>query len=1164
MAATLDREGLSFLDDRVSVRARREEGRLMLLVCVRSDAACVLHWGLTRRDGGAWDQPPESCWPAGTTPAEGGAVRTPLTLQEQGEQAVTITLVVPCPARQLVFVVHFPQENRWLKNDGRDFCVPLPENCALPQAEQALQAWLPGEDVARQVFTLTGGIQLASAVETTSQGVRVGLACDMEPPLVLHWGLAWQFRHEWALPPETFRPEGTTPFDAMAVHTPFTSRDGLQSLELHFQPPAGTARPRGMIFVLHQPKSNGWLNKNGKDIYLSLFAVESDPRLGSPRLEDLAEQIVGAEMGASSWTLMHRFNLCHDLLEKAQDDEDALALLYAWLRYSATRRLDWQRNYNTKPRDLSHAQDRLTARLAGVQRRARASSRTWPRLMLTTLGRGGDGQRVRDEILNIMHRHHIKETSGHFIEEWHQKLHNNTTPDDVVLCEAYLAFLRSNGDQAQFYKTLEAGGVTRERLQSFERPIRSEPAFFADKKDGLIPDFEHFLRILKSVHAGTDLEAATGAARGRLNPDLNRQLDGVLGMRRREHGVREFAGALISARTGLRQAMNAAGDDGALRDLLFLDLALEETLRGEIERQNLSRCDRDKLVDLVGLTLRSLSLTCDAGELGHCTSHWAKLGTQPREGRDWALHAKSVLDRAARWLQSNTDDLYRRLQPRAEYLGAAFAVDAWVVSLFSEEVVRGGPTFALSLLLRHLDPLLRKAAGLGGWQIISPAPASGRVRLVDRLLAVQGERFAEATVLVTDTVAGNEEIPEGVSAVLTADAPDLVSHVAVRARNAHVLFASCFDAETYRRLKEFQDRPIQLRVTPGGDVEYSEGNSAKIAPPVQAAGQPPVSIRRAQTNSPWVVTQDQFTSTLVGGKANNLNGLRGRVPEWIHLPNSLALPFGSSERVLQDDRNRALRGEFESLVAAAEQNPAEVLAKLRELYLHLVPPPELQSAVQQTWQRVGLSPVPWDQAWQTIRRVWAAKWNDRAYLSRRARGVLHADLFMSVLIQQVVPAEYAYVIHTANPLTGNRDEIYAEVVLGLGETIVGNYPGRALGCVCRKTDLQPQIVSYPGKSVGLFGRGVIFRSDSNGEDLAGFAGAGLYDSYLAEAPLQRLLDYREEKLVWDAGFRNELLRSIARVGLEVEKLLGSAQDIEGAVAGGKFHVVQTRPQVGLT
>ncbi len=30
----------------------------------------------------------------------------------------------------------------------------------------------------------------------------------------------------------------------------------------------------------------------------------------------------------------------------------------------------------------------------------------------------------------------IGESNAHFIEQWHQKLHNNTTPDDVPICEA--------------------------------------------------------------------------------------------------------------------------------------------------------------------------------------------------------------------------------------------------------------------------------------------------------------------------------------------------------------------------------------------------------------------------------------------------------------------------------------------------------------------------------------------------------------------------------------------------------------------------------------------------------------------------------------------------------------------------------------------------------
>jgi alpha-glucan, water dikinase len=378
-----------------------------------------------------------------------------------------------------------------------------------------------------------------------------------------------------------------------------------------------------------------------------------------------------------------------------------------------------------------------------------------------------------------------------------------------------------------------------------------------------------------------------------------------------------------------------------------------------------------------------------------------------------------------------------------------------------------------------------------------------------------------------------------------------------------VLLATCFEPETYERLKALQGKAVSLRVTPGGDVEFGEGSVEAHAPAAQTA-RAPAKAARPPRFSRWVLTQDEFTPELVGGKSNNLNGLRGRLPDWIGLPASIALPFGVFEKVLTDGGNREVRREYEALLASAEKNPAEVLARVRETVLKLAAPAGLREKVQEAWGRVGLPAVPWEQAWTAIRRVWASKWNDRAYLSRRARGVPHDGLLMAVLIQQVVEADYAFVIHTANPLTGDRGEVFAEVVLGLGETLVGNYPGRALGFVCRKDDFTPRLISYPGKAVGLYGRGVIFRSDSNGEDLEGFAGAGLYDNFLAEEPEHRLLDYRGEKLVWDAAFRDELLRNVARVGVEVERLLGSPQDIEGAVSRSRFFVVQTRPQVGLS
>src|SRR5262249_37090347 len=130
-------------------------------------------------------------------------------------------------------------------------------------------------------------------------------------------------------------------------------------------------------------------------------------------------------------------------------------------------------------------------------------------------------------------------------------------------------------------------------------------------------------------------------------------------------------------------------------------------------------------------------------------------------------------------------------------------------------------------------------------------------------------------------------------------------------------------------------------------------------------------------------------------------------------------------------------------------------------------------------------------------------------------------------------------------------------------TLVGNYPGRALSFVWDKKAQKASILTYPSKSIGLYGTGLIFRSDSNGEDLEGYAGAGLYDSVLLDKPRETAIDYSEERLIWDQNFREDMATKIAKIGLEVERACGSAQDVEGGVAQGRFYVVQTRPQVGL-
>ena len=1153
-------ESFSFDADNIplSILLTQNETHLDVRLQLKTDEVCRLHWGLVR--SGEWQCPPESCWPPGTKAFDEHAVESPFNSTKAREESIEIDLDLTEDWRSLAFVLYFPEKKRWIKNGQSDFQIPLPRVNKQASAKTLLMTYTSEGAWQRGEIDLGQGDVLASAVLDTGDEIRVLFACDLASPLVLHWGIAERFQGEWHQPPKQLWPAGSETFDAKAVRTPFAERDGVQWLEMRFPKPEDKARLRGMDFILYQPVEDRWIKDHGRDMYLPLLCPDKRdaPLLASETQQRLIDAIISAELGKNSWTLMHRFNLCHDLLEGVEEDPKALALLFIWLRFSAIRQLDWQRHYNTKPRELAHAQNRLTERLAEIYAN-HPPSRLWVRLMLVNIGQGGNrGQQVRDEILEIMHRHHIKEVGGHFMEEWHQKLHNNTTPDDVVICQAYLAFLRSDGYLSTFYKVLSDAGVTRERLRGFERPIVSDPDFIGDKKHGLIHDFENYLRILNAVHSGTDFETAVNTARDAVDESLNHHLNALF-----KHGTAPLdrVQLIVDIRKGLHGRITSQADAESLRKLLYLDLALEESMRGTIEKLKLSSLLEQDLLAFTAYALEGLRLSAFSPELDLCAKQFERLLKAQSNNTDWALRAKSVTDRFSRVVGEWTDALLTQLQPNAELLGGAFQAADWSIALFGEEVIRGGPAFTVSRLMRRLDPMLREQAGIGGWQILSPAHAVGRVQVIDSLMSVQGDVYREPTVLIAEKVTGEEEIPEGVVAVLTPDTPDLVAHVAVRARNERVLFATCFDEEIFADLKARTGQNLTFSVAGGADIQYVEGKAAAAEQAI-ASARSALTIRRRHF-SQWAVSAEAFNREIVGGKSNNLGALRGQLSDWIKFPRSMALPFGTLEQVMAAPENASTVYKLDTLLAGVAQDPVTHLHQMRETIGELQAPEPLRQALLDTWKQAGLASVPWDLAWRAATRVWASKWNDRAYFSRTARGIAHEDLMMAVLIQQVVEADYAFVIHTVNPVSGDTNEIYAELVLGMGETLVGNYPGRALSFVVDKTTGKATLTAYPSKSTGLYGRGVIFRSDSNGEDLEGFAGAGLYDSFLAEEPKSRLLDYLGEPLLENRKFSEHMFTKIAQIAIEVEQTCGSAQDIEGAFQAGDFYVVQTRPQVGL-
>ncbi|MYD99071.1 MAG: hypothetical protein F4X98_17000 [Gammaproteobacteria bacterium] len=80
----------------------------------------------------------------------------------------------------------------------------------------------------------------------------------------------------------------------------------------------------------------------------------------------------------------------------------------------------------------------------------------------------------------------------------------------------------------------------------------------------------------------------------------------------------------------------------------------------------------------------------------------------------------------------------------------------------------------------------------------------------------------------------------------------------------------------------------------------------------------------------------------------------------------------------------------------------------------------------------GATPVA-----DAVKACWASLWTPRALNYRHEMGIDHADVAMAVVVQAMVPAEVSGIVFTANPVTGERDELIVNASLGLGEAVVG-------------------------------------------------------------------------------------------------------------------------------
>ncbi len=74
--------------------------------------------------------------------------------------------------------------------------------------------------------------------------------------------------------------------------------------------------------------------------------------------------------------------------------------------------------------------------------------------------------------------------------------------------------------------------------------------------------------------------------------------------------------------------------------------------------------------------------------------------------------------------------------------------------------------------------------------------------------------------------------------------------------------------------------------------------------------------------------------------------------------------------------------------------------------------------------------------WNSIRLCWCSSWTPQAISYAKRKGIVTEPDQMAILVQEIIPAESAGVIFTANPLTGNPWQFVLNAAWGLAQNLV--------------------------------------------------------------------------------------------------------------------------------
>ena len=168
----------------------------------------------------------------------------------------------------------------------------------------------------------------------------------------------------------------------------------------------------------------------------------------------------------------------------------------------------------------------------------------------------------------------------------------------------------------------------------------------------------------------------------------------------------------------------------------------------------------------------------------------------------------------------------------------------------------------------------------------------------------------------------------------------------------------------------------------------------------------------------------EFAPGATGAKSKNTKILAEKeIADWVYFPKSGAVPFQSCEKLLRE-QNPLTSKKISKLLEILEKTTSrkkilKILDKCGSLVQGMGIDGDRLAELVKGFQNFGISQP--EKALDTLKQVWASKFNERVWAACRKQGFSLPDVSLSVLVQEVVRAKYAFVIHTVNPATMDAD-----------------------------------------------------------------------------------------------------------------------------------------------